>query len=183
MSIIAGKETEMNSLMHDLLDLRTLVEIGPILDAGKKKADQKRKSFLERLEGTDSPIAKWEEVNSRLSEELEAKQQKARDDFGFDWDEVEGKFQVEEAIENRLEECETALEVELSEVEIIDRVTEIGASVDKLAGKDPNHEVETSLATENTVVKRAFDDLKSASKFGTSVNLRCRNYLVTMSWI
>ena len=53
----------MNSLMHDLLDLRTLVEIGPILDAGKKKADQKRKSFLERLEGTDSPIAKWEEVN------------------------------------------------------------------------------------------------------------------------
>ena len=165
MSIIAGKETEMNSLMHDLLDLRTLVEIGPILDAGKKKADQKRKSFLERLEGPASPIAIWENTNSLLSEELEAKQQKARDDFGFDWDEVEGRFQVEEAIENRLEECETALEVELSEVEIIDRVTEIGDSVDKLAGKDPNHEVETNLATENTVVKRAFDDLKSASKF------------------
>ena len=50
MSIIAGKETEMNNVMHDLLDLRTLVDIGPILKRDED-AEKKRKELSTELEG------------------------------------------------------------------------------------------------------------------------------------
>ena len=63
-SMISGKETEMNNVMHDLLGLRTLVDIGPILTKGKGDAEILRKAFKGQLEGPASPLAMWEAMNS-----------------------------------------------------------------------------------------------------------------------
>lgn len=165
MSIIAGKETEMNNVMHDLLDLRTLVDIGPILKKGKGDAEKKRKELSTELEGPASPMAMWEAKNTQLNEDLETRQERAREEYGFDWGEVESKPQIEEAIVQRLVDCESTLNVDFSESEIGQRVTEIGSTVDELSGQDPTHELARNLGIESERVDRLINDLKSTSEF------------------
>ena len=165
MSIIAGKETEMNNVMHDLLDLRTLVDIGPILKKGKGDAEKKRKELSTELEGPASPMAMWEATNTQLNEDLENRQERARDEYGFDWGEVESKPQIEEAIVKRLVDCESTLDADFSESEIGKRVTEIGSTVDELSGQDPTHELARKLGIESERIDRLIDDLESTSEF------------------
>ena len=165
MSIIAGKETEMNNVMHDLLDLRTLVDIGPILKEGKKNAEARRKTLNTELVGPTSPMAIWEATNKQLNEDLQTRQELVRDEYGFDWGEVESKPQIEEAIVQRLVDCESTLDTDFSESEIGERVTEIGSTVDELSGKDPTHELARNLGIESERVDRVIDDLESTSEF------------------
>ena len=84
-SMISCKETEMNNVMHDLLDLRTLVDIGPVLKEGKVEAENRRKRFHEQLEGPDSPEARWDATNDQISEDFEKQQKDIRDEHGFEW--------------------------------------------------------------------------------------------------
>ena len=163
-SMISGKETEMNSVMHDLLDLRTLVDIGPILREGKSEAESHRKMFNEQLEGPASPIAKWEATNTQLAEDFENEQEEAREVHGFEWDEMESNAQIEEAIVQRLADCETSLEVDFSELEIGDRTTEIQTAVDELAGQNPTNERATELARESLRIGRSIEDLEGATE-------------------
>ena len=165
MSIIAGKETEMNNVMHDLLDLRTLVDIGPILKKGKGDAEKKRKELSTELEGPASPMAMWEAMNTQLNEDLETRQERAREEYGFDWGEVESKPLIEEAIVQRLVDCESTLDANFSESEIGQRVTEVGSTVDELSGQDPTHELARNLGIESERVDRLINDLESTSKF------------------
>jgi len=165
MTIIAGKETDMNNLMHDLLDLRTLVDIGPILRQGRSDAETRRRNLNDELEGPASPKAIWDAKNEQLDEDLETRQKQARDEYGFEWTEVEDKPQTEEAIVRRLVECETTLDVDFSESVMGERVTEIQTTVDELAGRDPTHERARNLGIESERVDRLIDDLESASEF------------------
>ena len=162
-SMISGKETEMNSVMHDLLDLRTLVDIGPILKDSKGEAERLRKAFNDQLEGPASPIARWEAMNAQLAEDFENKQEEVREEHGFEWDEVESNAHIEEAIVQRLAVCETSLEVDYSELEIGDRATEIQTSVDERAGNDPTNDRATELARESERIGRSIEDLQEAS--------------------
>ena len=164
-SIISGKETDMNNLMHDLLDLRTLVDVGPILKQGKKDAEARRKQLNTELEGPASPMAMWEATNTQLNEDLETRQERARDEYGFDWGEVESKPQIEEAIVQRLVACESTLDTDFSESGIGERVTEIQAAVDELSGQDPTHERARDLGIESERVDRLVEDLESTSEF------------------
>jgi len=165
MAIIAGKETDMNNLMHDLLDLRTLVNIGPILKQGKKDAEARRKSLNSELEGPTSPIKLWESNNTQLNENLVTKQENAREEFGFDWGEVESTPQIEEAIMQRLIDCESTLNSDFSGLELSERVTEIQNTVDEFARQDPTHERLRNLAIESEKVVRLIEDLESESEF------------------
>ena len=165
MSIIAGKETEMNNVMHDLLNLRTLVDIGPILKKGKGDAEKKRKELSTELEGPASPMAMWEATNKQLNENLVNRQERARGEYGFDWGEMESKPQIEEAIVQRLVDCESALDADFSESEIGKRVTEIGSTVDELSGQDPAHEMARKHGIESERFGRLIDDLESTSEF------------------
>jgi hypothetical protein len=163
-SMISGKETEMNNVMHDLLGLRTLVDIGPILTKGKGDAEILRKAFKGQLEGPASPLAMWEAMNSQLAEDFENKQEEVREEHGFEWDEVESNAQIEEAIVQRLADCETSLKVDFAELEIRERTTEIDTAVDELAGQDPRNERARNLGVESERIARSIEDLKGSSE-------------------
>ena len=165
MSIISGKETDTSNLLHDLLHLRTLVEVGPILKQGKNEADARRKKLKNELEGAASPMAMWEATNSQLNEDLETRQEGARSEYGFDWGEVESKPQIEEAIVSRLVACESILDVDFSESEMDDRVNEIQVKVDQLSGQDPAMERRKNLWKESKRFDKIIDDLSTKSAF------------------
>ena len=77
-------------------------------------------------------MAMWEAKNTQLNEDLETRQERAREEYGFDWGEVESKPQIEEAIVQRLVDCESTLDANFSESEIGQRVTGRGSTVDEL---------------------------------------------------
>jgi DNA repair exonuclease SbcCD ATPase subunit len=164
MAMISGKPAQMNNVLHDLLNLRTLVEMGPILAEGKKESTKCQKKFKEQLEGPESPVALWEATNTQLAEDFGTKKEEVRDEHGFEWDEVESNALIEESIEQRLSDCESSLEVDFSELDIGERATKVQTAVDALANQDPTNKIAKNLGVEAEKISRLIEDLESASE-------------------
>ena len=171
MSIVSGKETELNNILHDLLGIRSLVDIGPELSEGKRKADSVVKKLNKELSGNDSPINKWTSQNDLLDAELNAKQSQAQSEHNFKLHEVEERSQIEDAIIQRFVECETLLADDYSTLEISDRFIENQKKVDQLSGQDPTHENAKQLVAESEKNKSLLTELNRIDEFWRDCNI------------
>ena len=154
---VAGDSSIVASVMNDLLGLGPgLVEIAPILLAGKKEADGARKR-VDAILKNENPIDQWNQRNSEIQDELSTLKDGLQNE-GFSMEDVSGGGITSEAIEIRLTELEQSLEETQPEQELEDRLESIQNLILRKASSDPTSDDFREIVQERQRLQNWMDD-------------------------
>jgi hypothetical protein len=78
LGLITGKDSDVSDVINDMLGLYTLSQLVPTLEASSREAAELRRDVETFLQGAD-PVAKWEERDKQLNQDLQQLENQALD--------------------------------------------------------------------------------------------------------